>query len=90
MCLEWISVEDRLPDVFEAVMVVFDQGYIKPHCSYWEGDWYEEGVSLDGDEEVSIITTTVTHWMPFPAPPQASEASKSNTGGEQTTVGDAR
>lgn len=88
MCVEWISIEDRLPRNGEQIMVVFDQGFIRPHYMYWDEEWHQEGISVDGDQDNSIVSTTVTHWMPFPAPPVGAETPKSIFMGHHINLGD--
>ena len=51
---EWISVDDRLPDVGKNVLV------------YSEFD----GVSVDYHGGDSFGYALVTHWMPLPLPPK--------------------
>lgn len=54
----WISVEDRLPEFFEPVIVCRDDGRV------------EQGYKIGGDwwKVYGTRTKDVTHWMPFPAP----------------------
>ena len=56
---EWISVEDRLPDEYADVLVVFPVG--SRHI--YEVDHVEDGGWFWNASEV-------THWMPLPEPPQ--------------------
>ena len=51
---EWISVEDRLPDVGKFVLI-----YNKIN-----------GVCLDYNDGVTFGYYDVTHWMPLPKPPK--------------------
>lgn len=56
----WISVNDRLPNTFEAVIVCrengkVEQGY-KDVCDWWK--------------VYGTRTKKVTHWMPLPKPPE--------------------
>ena len=62
----WISVNDRLPEPFETVLVqmplenplpTVGWGFIKG-----DGEWYCNHFNRDKDE--------VTHWMPLPEPPE--------------------
>lgn len=64
---EWISVKDRLPEPYVAVLV-------------WEKDDTKEGgfAYVDRhDGEVwkigSLGNGAVTHWMPLPEPPEPEE-----------------
>jgi hypothetical protein len=62
---EWISVEDRLPESGEKILV---------WCSV-KGSWFS-GFFTKYDDfviwaiyEGSAISSNVTHWMPPPEPP---------------------
>lgn len=65
--MEWISVEDQLPDDGQTVVAIgFDWGNKanKRHfviCEYFDGIWVG-----DQDEEFEYLT----HWMPLPEPPK--------------------
>ena len=62
---EWISVDDRLPNPFESVLV-FRDGKIS--IDYNEGNgWF--AYDFNGKR--------VTHWMPLPLAPTASGIKKS-------------
>ena len=69
---QWISVKDRLPDYMGEVLVIVSG---KPH----------ENITLDGAYEIAEYdpvegwilemwpewcSGVVTHWMPFPEPPE--------------------
>ena len=57
---EWISVDDRLPEHDEIVIICTDENFI--YAGELVGDtWF-----LDNDS----WTATVTHWMPLPEPPK--------------------
>lgn len=59
----WISVEERLPDDYEKVLIFDKKWGILPgwHSkSYWE------------TSEVKNVTE-ITHWMPKPTPPKEDE-----------------
>lgn len=59
--MEWISVNDRLPEPGEDVLV----------CNHW-GDIDTDMVWInpDGKTEFYFDKTNVTHWMPLPEPPK--------------------
>lgn len=62
---EWISVEDRLPKLYQGVLVYTWNG-LNNVC--WYGDdnsWHSESYVYDPED--------VTHWMPLPAPPIEKE-----------------
>lgn len=68
--MEWISVEDRLPEREREVLVLEDDGdmsvrYIPRYRGgEYAGDcgrsWYPGGLSVD----------FTTHWIPLPTPPK--------------------
>ena len=61
---EWISVEDRLPDTFEPVIVCRKKGKAERKVEQGHRElndwWYVYGTR----------TKNVTHWMPMPEPPK--------------------
>lgn len=68
---EWISVQDRLPEINQEVLVVVDGNvtcgrYLLPTCSplpfcleHWIVGPYSDGVTSE----------KVTHWQELPPPP---------------------
>lgn len=65
----WIPVTERLPDVYEHVLVSVPG--MAPHAMVQEafrgrnGMWYSNGFRYVADE--------ITHWMPLPPPPKMKE-----------------
>ncbi len=62
----WISVDERLPEPFEIVIVAGG-------CGYYDGrDWRTklERTEFGTDRK---IQWHVTHWMPLPPPPEPTE-----------------
>ena len=57
---EWISVDDRLPDDDEVVIICTDKNFV------YAGELIGDTWFLDNDS----WTATVTHWMPLPEPPK--------------------
>lgn len=57
---EWISVKERLPEIWQNVLVYRKDN--EPHAEFrcFSGGW-------DMDEK---YRNPVTHWMPFPEPPK--------------------
>jgi hypothetical protein len=58
---EWISVEDRLPEERQNVLVHYVDGWM-PIAFLLGGKWYQSG------GETSWLS--VTHWMHLPEPPE--------------------
>jgi hypothetical protein len=68
--MEWISVDDALPD-YDTQVIIFDAGYIEfgyltkssiSLKSLWIGISYEYGDNA--------VANNVTHWLPLPQPPK--------------------
>ena len=57
---EWVSVDDRLPDDDEVVIICTDKNFV------YAGELIGDTWFLDNDS----WTATVTHWMPMPEPPK--------------------
>ena len=68
--MNWISVKDRLPKVFEPVIVYRKSKQAK------EQSIVEAGMlDINGWWKVyGTRTKSVTHWMPMPAPPREGKA----------------
>ena len=64
---QWIPVTERLPERNERVIVVDESGVNGGSYSPMLDDWW----SLHGDRMAP--GPAVTHWMPFPAPPQTDK-----------------
>lgn len=62
--VDWISVEDRLPEYNEDVLVYFSGGGIAPPRVDKTCRLYNMGFLLEG------VYGKVTHWMPLPDPPK--------------------
>ena len=66
---KWISVEERLPEAYSTVLVVYKDAYGETSvgasilCNY--ADWIGHGFAMARD--------AVTHWMPLPEPPKEEE-----------------
>ena len=61
-CHRWISVEERLPEKHEGVIVHCNDGFLTLMC-YDGRDWQWNGKR----------DNSVTHWMPLPEPPEVNE-----------------
>lgn len=69
---EWISVKDRLPEVFDEVIVYFN-GSIS--IAWRETEKRKRGiVGWHWDSQMSYPESlvNVTHWMPLPNPPEVN------------------
>ena len=64
----WISVKDKLPQDGDEILF-YDEGGVVYVANYYNetNAFHEHNADHDG---VSAINETVTHWMPFPEPPQ--------------------
>lgn len=66
---EWISVEERLPELDEDVLCFYrgwrgECGYTVGSVQSWNGMW---GLEVDPDD---YGLDEVTHWMPLPEAPK--------------------
>lgn len=69
--MNWISVEDRLPEPFEDVLVVRMSLFGNP----WIVTAYRNEPDKNGDWQWWFLGSPpnisgVTHWMPLPEPPK--------------------
>lgn len=75
---EWISVEDRLPNIGEAVTTIGkkdDGAWTTPITAqlFIDGDKHRfiSGFSFGGDRLIKTMVETIpTHWIPLPEPPK--------------------
>ena len=76
MNMEWISVEERLPERHEQVLVAC-KGTKHVYTVYYSDKWklLNCGGSYETREDAERYAfMDVTHWMPFPAAPERSGA----------------
>ena len=63
---EWISVEDKLPELNKEVLVAWTDGVIgfasriKSECKEERWNW----------DIAALFDETITHWQPLPEPPK--------------------
>jgi hypothetical protein len=65
---QWISVKDRLPEIYQRVLILIRGRIFISSIEEEYGGEYRDGVIRfwDGDWD----WPEVTHWMPLPAPPK--------------------
>jgi len=73
--MEWIKIEDKLPEKGFGWYLVFSQNVI---FKAWYnkdsiGKWYHEGVYW---QPTNIVVRKPTHWMPLPEKPASSTKQK--------------
>jgi hypothetical protein len=74
--MDWISVKDKMPDRYEFVLVLTRQSGYKPivNIGYYNGSqclpcWDYWKVLTEELMYVPENEIVITHWMPFPEPP---------------------
>jgi len=70
---DWISIEERLPEVGEEVIVNYPGGVT---CNKFRGKM--PNGSLDWRRFIIDAEGEVTHWRPLPEPPKVTESDMSN------------
>lgn len=74
--MEWISVNDRLPEKNTTIDVIINGKYRLPDAVYSLKDMWNKkdnfSAYMRGDNGMywADITSDVTHWMPIPEPPK--------------------
>ena len=64
--MEWIKCSERQPEDDVDVLAFSPNGIVITAASILNGTWY----TRDGQEWDDEWTSSVTHWMPLPAPPE--------------------
>jgi len=57
--MEWISVNDRLPENERVLICAYQRDYLL--AEYDNEQWWSDSIG---------IVNGVTHWMPLPEPPK--------------------
>lgn len=72
---KWISVKDRLPELYETVHIA-----VLSHNGYEEPAYFTTMGFVDAKERNGLTAftplakgETITHWMPLPEPPEVEE-----------------
>lgn len=75
--MDWVNVEDRLPEYGEPVLIVVNG--VTQNVTYIldgyenEPDWFEPH-HFDHDDNLSLRWNKADYWMPLPEPPSESES----------------
>jgi len=70
---EWISVEDYLPEIGKCVIAFDPELWTESGSGVYlsagnnAGEWWGDCWRIEGGE------ANVTHWMPFPKPPEEAK-----------------
>ena len=77
---EWISVEERLPEVYSAGdsrdVLVYDSHHDQVFIAYYGTDWWDQdsdwrGWTVEAPRGKNAESLhNVTHWQPLPEPPK--------------------
>ena len=65
----WISITEKLPEVYKDAIFVTTNGEILIACYFKD----EYGYGYIESELNSYCISDVTHWMPLPQPPKESK-----------------
>ena len=69
--IEWISVDDRLPENGDDIIMCFDDGGVALGTYDPEtGDWFWLKNKEDYLDVTWVVKKKVTYWMPLPEPPE--------------------
>lgn len=69
--MEWISVNDRLPEIDQNVLLFTDSGIIEGcRIDSKYGEWNFISLLAHGCGCCSSDEDIVTYWMPLPEPPK--------------------
>lgn len=70
---QWISVDDEMPDSGVEVLIADDLDNV--NIGFYDDDSHDAGwVIISGAKRfVPISESHITHWMPFPEPPEKEQ-----------------
>lgn len=66
--IDWIKCSDRLPIKKENILCVYTENDIRDDI-YYENKWLRNHSWYD-EYEITAWESSVTHWMPYPKPPE--------------------
>lgn len=69
--MEWVSVNERLPDPIENVLVYVDAGRYSFHST---GSMFPNKNWTWHRNAIIYPSAKVTHWMPLPKAPETTES----------------
>lgn len=67
--MNWISVEDRLPELSQDVIIIRSRNgtfYLPDIANYYGGEFFP---TYDLPDDIDFNADWITHWMPLPEPP---------------------
>jgi len=73
---EWVSVEDRLPEVGSERYLILCKGGNRRLSYYWWNDGQRDVSDwqrVEGRGSVTDYGYEVTHWQPLPPPPESTQ-----------------
>lgn len=83
--MEWISVEDRLPETWGSYLIYIPGGVGAGDGSILTARWFDIKQQWKAAQQHAIFQD-VTHWMPLPTPPTQSEKLQEATTMPDTTI----
>lgn len=68
--MEWISVEEKLPECKQDVLMYFDSGNMAVGCWTERDEHLSLWSAYTDDGWIADCDCMPTHWMPLPPPPE--------------------
>ena len=65
---EWVSVDERLPELGVGILIYLKSGYIG--CGYRSKEQENDNLWVFYHTDMELKNDKLTHWMPLPQPPQ--------------------